>query len=180
MMPITAAATMASAVKTVDFLLLAGSDVEATAALGRCEYWGAAAGRCCWCCICGCCCDGIGRGGVCRSTRVAEGGDGGVRERVAAGCGCWIGVPRHDGGCVGETTAGVKAGAAWPLATAASASRASAMVGRSSGSARSRRISSAVIGPALRGGSTLPDATLCSSAMVFSLRPNGGWPSIAA
>ncbi|ANZ37677.1 hypothetical protein BBK82_18075 [Lentzea guizhouensis] len=66
------------------------------------------------------------------------------------------------------------------MATAASASRASTMVGRSSGSERSRRMSRAVSGPALRGGLTLPEATLCSSAMVFSLRPNGGSPSIAA
>ncbi len=125
----------------------------------------------------------MARGGVYTSTRVADGcgGGWGVSARVAACCcGCWMGAPRHDGGCVGATTAGVKAAAAWPFATAASASRASAMVGRSSGSARSRRISNAVIGPALRGGSTLPDATLCSSAMVFSLRPNGGVPSIAA
>ena len=58
--------------------------------------------------------------------------------------------------------------------------RACAADGRSAGSSRSRRMSSAVSGPACCGGTTLPAATECRSASALSSAPKGGMPSTVA
>ena len=61
-----------------------------------------------------------------------------------------------------------------------SSRRASAAVGRSPGSGRSSRMSSAVNGPAWTGGCTAPAATEWSRASALSSDPKGGMPSTAA
>jgi hypothetical protein len=106
--------------------------------------------------------------------------NGRASSRVASAPLAGVGGAGSIGNRCGEITSVVSAaGDGLPDATAASPLRASTMLGRSTGSARSSRISSAVSGPACRGGLTLPAATAYSSARVFSPSPNGECPSTA-